>query len=84
MSMSGCVAHCIGSSWTRAIRRSPLRAAILSRTRILSQDIIPFLTPYRRDAGGFRREMLSGTDAILSLPEAGVTIPPADLHQDVA
>ena len=43
----------------------------------------PFLTLHRRDGAGFRRETLSGPDAILDLPEAGISISLAELYRDV-
>lgn len=53
-------------------------------TYILAEADEPFLTLHRRDGTGFRRETLSGRDAILDLPEAGISIPLADLYQDVS
>jgi hypothetical protein len=44
-------------------------------TYILAETESPFLTLHRRDGTGFRRDVLSGPDAILDLPEAGITIP---------
>ena len=52
-------------------------------TYILAETESPFLTLHRRDGAGFRRETLSGADAILELPEAGISISLADLYQDV-
>jgi Uma2 family endonuclease len=52
-------------------------------TYILAETEAPFLTLHRRDGTGFRREALAGPDAILELPEAGVSIPLAELYQDV-
>ena len=52
-------------------------------TYILAETESPFLTLHRRDGAGFRRETLSGPDAILDLPEAGITIPLAELYRDV-
>lgn len=43
----------------------------------------PLLTLHRRDGTGFHRETLAGQDAILDLPEAGISIPLAGLYQDV-
>jgi len=51
-------------------------------TYILAETDSPFLTLHRRDGAGFRRETLSGPDAVLELPEAGVTIPLAELYRD--
>lgn len=53
-------------------------------TYILAETESPFLTLHRRDGAGFRREILSGPDAILDLPEAGISIPLADLYRDVS
>jgi Uma2 family endonuclease len=52
-------------------------------TYILAETDSPFLTLHRRDGAGFRREILSGPDAVLELPEAGVTIELAELYRDV-
>lgn len=52
-------------------------------TYILAETESPFLTLHRRDGAGFRRETLAGPDAILDLPEVGITIPLADLYRDV-
>jgi Uma2 family endonuclease len=52
-------------------------------TYILAETDSPFLTLHRRDGDGFRRETLAGPDAILYLPEAGISIPLADLYRDV-
>lgn len=38
------------------------------------------ITVYRRDGGDFRQEKLSGADAILELPEVGVSMALGDLH----
>ena len=53
------------------------------QTYILAETDSPLLTLHRRDGAGFRRETLSGPDAVLELPEAGVTIPLAELYRDV-
>lgn len=53
-------------------------------TYILAETESPFLTLHRRDGAGFRREILSGPDAILDLPEVGISIPLADLYRDVS
>jgi len=53
-------------------------------TYILAETESPFLTLYRRDGAGFRRETLAGPDAILDLPEAGIAISLAELYQDVS
>ena len=52
-------------------------------TYILAESESPFLTLHRRDDTGFRRETLTGPDAILDLPEAGIAILLADLYRDV-
>lgn len=52
-------------------------------TYILAETDSPSLTLYRRDGAGFRREILSGPDAILDLPEVGIAIPLAELYRDV-
>jgi Uma2 family endonuclease len=52
-------------------------------TYILAETDSPFLTVHRRDGAGFRRESLSGPDAILDLPEAAISIPLAELYRDV-
>lgn len=52
-------------------------------TYILAETESLFLTVHRRDGAGFRRETLSGPDAILDLPEAGISIPLAELYRDV-
>ena len=52
-------------------------------TYILAETDSPLLTLYRRDGAGFRREIVSGSDAVLELPEAGVSIPLAELYRDV-
>jgi Uma2 family endonuclease len=53
------------------------------QTYILAETDSPLLTLHRRDGAGFRRETLSGPDAVLELPEAGVTISLAELYRDV-
>ena len=52
-------------------------------TYILAEADEPFLTLHRREGAGFRREILSGPDAILDLPEAGISISLAELYRDV-
>jgi len=52
-------------------------------TYILAETDSPFLTLHRRDGAGFRRDILSGPDAVLDLPEAGITIGLAELYRDV-
>ncbi len=53
-------------------------------TYILAETESQFLTLHRREGKGFRREILSGPDAILELPEVGISIPLAELYQDVS
>jgi Uma2 family endonuclease len=53
------------------------------QTYILAETDAPLLTLHRREGAGFRREILSGPDAILDLPEVGITIPLAELYRDV-
>lgn len=50
---------------------------------ILAETESPFLTLHRRDGAGFRREILSGPDSVLDLPEVGIAIPLAELYKDV-
>ena len=52
-------------------------------TYILAETESRLLTLHRRDGAGFRRETLSGSDAILELPEVGISIPLAELYRDV-
>lgn len=52
-------------------------------TYILAETESPFLTLHRRDGAVFRRETLGGPDAILDLPEVGISIPLTDLYRDV-
>jgi Uma2 family endonuclease len=52
-------------------------------TYILAETDSPFLALHRRNGTGFRRETLSGLDAILDLQEAGISIHLADLYRDV-
>jgi Uma2 family endonuclease len=53
-------------------------------TYILAETESPFLTLHRRDGASFRREILSGPDAILDLPEVGISIPLAELYREVS
>ncbi len=55
----------------------PLQTYILAETDRL------FLTLHRRDGADFRREILSGADAVLELPEVGIAISLAELYRDV-
>ena len=52
-------------------------------TCILAETDSPLLTLHRSDGAGFRREIVSGLDAVLELPEAGLIIPLAELYRDV-
>jgi Uma2 family endonuclease len=53
------------------------------KTYILAEPNSPFLTVHRRGADGFERVIISGMDAVLSLPEAEVEIAMAELYRDV-
>ncbi len=53
------------------------------QTYLLAETDAPFFTLYRRNGAEFRRETLSGPDAILDLPETGLSIPFAELYRDV-
>ena len=53
-------------------------------TYILAETESPFLTLHRKNGAGCRRETLSGLDAILDLPEVGVSFSLADLYQEVS
>jgi Uma2 family endonuclease len=52
-------------------------------TYILAETESPFLTLHRRDGAGFRRENLTGPDAVLDLTEAGISISLVELYRDV-
>ncbi|MGL4399945.1 MAG: Uma2 family endonuclease [Luteolibacter sp.] len=52
-------------------------------TYILAEIESPFLTLHRREGASFRRETLSGPDAILDLPEVGISISLSELYRDV-
>lgn len=52
-------------------------------TYILAETDSPVLTLHRRDGAGFHRKNISGLDAILDLPEAGINVPLAELYRDV-
>jgi Uma2 family endonuclease len=52
-------------------------------TYILAETESQLLTLHRRDGTSFRRQILSGTDAILELPEVGISISLAELYRDV-
>ncbi|MEO8615191.1 MAG: Uma2 family endonuclease [Luteolibacter sp.] len=53
------------------------------QTYLLAETDAPFVTLYRRTGAEFQRETLSGSDAILDLPETGLSIPFAELYRDV-
>lgn len=53
------------------------------QTYILAETDKPLLTLHRRDGADFRREILSGADAVLELPEVGISISLAELYRDV-
>ena len=50
---------------------------------ILAEADEPYLTLHRRKGTSFRRETLSGPDAILDLPEAGISLSLTELYRDV-
>ena len=52
-------------------------------TYILAETESPLLTLHRREGAGFRRETLAGPDAVLDLPEAGISIPLTELYKSV-
>lgn len=52
------------------------------RAYILAEAETPLLTVYRRGGDGFHREMISGLDTALELPEVGVRIPLKELYLD--
>ena len=54
------------------------------QTYILAETDGAFLTVHRREGDGFRIETIQGTDAMLELPEAEVSISLAELYRDVA
>jgi len=53
------------------------------QTYILAETDKPFLTLHRRNGVDFRREIISGPDAVLELPEVGINIPFGELYRDV-
>ena len=53
------------------------------RVYIMAEVDSPLLVLYRREGEGFRREVLAGLDAVLELPEVGLSIPLAELYRDV-
>lgn len=53
-------------------------------TYILAESDTPFLTLHRRDGADFRREAVSGLDAVLQLPEVGIAISLAEPYRDVS
>lgn len=54
------------------------------QTYILAETDTASLTLYRRDGGSFRREILSGLDKSLELPEVDLTVDLRELYQDVS
>ena len=54
------------------------------QTYIMAEADSPLLVLHRREGEGFRREMIAGLDAVLELPEVGISIPLAELYRDVA
>ena len=53
------------------------------RTNILAETDSPLLTLHRRTGEGFQRETIFGLDAVLDLPEVGISIPLAELFREV-
>lgn len=53
------------------------------QTYILAEPDTPFITLHRRQGAEFRQEILSGLDAVLDLPEAGICMPLAGIYEDV-
>ena len=53
------------------------------QTCLLAETDSPTLTVYRRSGDSFKREILTGLEATLDLPEADLAITLADLYQDV-
>jgi len=53
------------------------------QTYILAETESPALTLYRRDGESFKREVVSGLDKTLALPEVELSIPLQDLFEDV-
>lgn len=53
------------------------------QTYVMAEQDAPFLTIYRRDTNGFRREVIGGLEAMLSLPEVGLRIPLAEIYRDI-
>ncbi len=52
-------------------------------TYIMAEADSPLLVLHRREDGDFRREIVAGLDAVLELPEVGMSIPLAELYRDV-
>ena len=53
------------------------------QTYLLAETDTPFVTLYGRKGAEFRREIISGPDAILDLPGTGLSISFAELYRDV-
>jgi Uma2 family endonuclease len=53
------------------------------RTYILAETDSPLLTLHRRTGEGFQRETIFGLDAVLDLPEVGISMPLAELFREV-
>lgn len=53
------------------------------QTYILAETDKHFLTLHRRNGADFRRKIISGPDAVLELPEVGISLPLAELYRDV-
>jgi Uma2 family endonuclease len=54
------------------------------QTYLLAETDSPTLTLYRRVGDSFERTLLSGLEATLDLPEVDLSIPLAELYQDVS
>ena len=53
------------------------------RAYIVAEPDRPFLTVHRRNGDAFRREMITGPDAVLELAEVGISVVLTDLYLDV-
>ncbi len=54
------------------------------QTYILAETDAPYLTIHRRVDAGFRREILSGSEAVLHLAEVGISLSLAELYEGVS
>ena len=50
---------------------------------LLAESDLARVTIFRRDGESFVREVVGGIDAMLDLPEVGLSIPFAELYRDV-